>query len=467
MFLIVGLGNPGEEYEHTRHNAGFDAVDLIAEEVGARYWKTECGALTTKGVYRDHDLVLAKPQSYMNTSGGPVKQLMNAYGVDAEHLIVVHDELDIDPGTVRVKFGGGHAGHNGLRSICDKLGTRDWHRVRVGIGRPPGRMPVVDWVLSKPKKDAADDFAQATDLSLIHISGIFLEALLIGLFIAAVAVYVILLKRDASAGARKAVAVLAAVIGIVFSFASGYSYMMEARTTWNTITLPLGYLGFGAASGLSLYLLLVACKKESAEAVKLAGLETVIGGVLALVSGLAFGFASGAATGDAAAIFWVALVCGGLAPLVCGWLARSKPASAVTMAVSYTHLSCRAFTPPLRACCWRSLSRRGRALSRELHLVVGRQGSSGARRVPARDARHRAGRLHQDRSGSQPGDAPGCAAGDSSRAQAVSVGVLRHPALVRFDQCRCQLHGYGHRLHAYGSGAVRCHACLLYTSRCV
>ena len=156
--------------------------------------------------------------------------------------------------------------------------------------------------------------------------GIFLEALLIGLFIAAVAVYVILLKRDASAGARKAVAVLAAVIGIVFSFASGYSYMMEARATWNTIALPLGYMG------LSLYLLLAACKKESVEAVKLAGWETVIGGVLALVSGLAFGFASGAATGDAAAIFWVALVCGGLAPLVCGWLARSKPASAVTMA---------------------------------------------------------------------------------------------------------------------------------------
>ena len=131
MFLIVGLGNPGEEYEHTRHNAGFDAVDLIAEEVGARYWKTECGALTTKGVYRDHDLVLAKPQSYMNTSGGPVKQLMNAYGVDAEHLIVVHDELDIDePKSEESK---------------------------------------------QPKKDAADDFAQATDrgaqaaLSLVQV----------------------------------------------------------------------------------------------------------------------------------------------------------------------------------------------------------------------------------------------------------------------------------------------------------
>lgn len=164
MFLIVGLGNPGEEYEHTRHNAGFDTVDKIAAEIGVRYWKNECGALTGKGAYHDIDVVLAKPQSYMNTSGGPVKQFMNAYGVSPDRLVVIHDELDIDPGTIRVKFGGGHAGHNGLRSICDKLGTRDWFRVRCGIGRPPGRMPVADYVLSLPKKDAADDFAQATDL---------------------------------------------------------------------------------------------------------------------------------------------------------------------------------------------------------------------------------------------------------------------------------------------------------------
>lgn len=164
MFLIVGLGNPGEEYEHTRHNAGFDTVDKIASEIGVRYWKNECGALTGKGAYHDIDVVLAKPQSYMNTSGGPVKQLVNAYSVSPDCLVVIHDELDIDSGTIRVKFGGGHAGHNGLRSICDKLGTRDWFRVRCGIGRPPGRMPVADYVLSLPKKDAADDFAQATDL---------------------------------------------------------------------------------------------------------------------------------------------------------------------------------------------------------------------------------------------------------------------------------------------------------------
>ena len=165
MYLIAGLGNPGAEYEHTRHNAGFDTVDKLAEQVGARYWKSEGGALTAKGSWHGHDVVLAKPQSYMNTSGGPVKALMKTYGVQPDHLIVVHDELDIDPGTIRVKFGGGHAGHNGLRSICDKLGTRDWFRVRCGIGRPPGRMPVVDWVLSRPKHEAQEDFEQTCDLA--------------------------------------------------------------------------------------------------------------------------------------------------------------------------------------------------------------------------------------------------------------------------------------------------------------
>ncbi len=173
-FLVVGLGNPGADYEHTRHNAGFDTIDCIANELGARYWKSEGGALTAKAKYRDFEVVLAKPQSFMNVSGGPVKQLMKIHGADAEHLIVIHDELDINPGTVRVKFGGGHAGHNGLRSICDKLCTRDWFRVRVGIGRPPGRMNVADYVLSRPRKEAADDFelacskAAAATLSLMQ-----------------------------------------------------------------------------------------------------------------------------------------------------------------------------------------------------------------------------------------------------------------------------------------------------------
>ena len=163
MYLVVGLGNPGEEYEHTRHNAGFDTVDCLADSAGARYWKTECGALTAKGSLAGEDVLFAKPQSYMNTSGGPVKQLCAAHSVKPDHLIVIHDDLDIEPGSIRVKFGGGHAGHNGLRSICDKLGTRDWFRVRCGIGRPPGRMAVADYVLSRPRKQAEDEFRASVE----------------------------------------------------------------------------------------------------------------------------------------------------------------------------------------------------------------------------------------------------------------------------------------------------------------
>ena len=167
MRVAVGLGNPGEEYAHTRHNAGFEVVDLLASEWGVTYWKNTCGALVGEGKLRHSDgsvekVILAKPQSFMNTSGGPVSKLMRTHKAAPDHLIVIHDELDIDPGTIRVKFGGGHAGHNGLRSICDKLGTRDWYRVRIGIGRPPGRKPVVDWVLSRPRsKDDTEAFDHA------------------------------------------------------------------------------------------------------------------------------------------------------------------------------------------------------------------------------------------------------------------------------------------------------------------
>ena len=177
MYLIVGLGNPGVEYEHTRHNAGFDAIDVLASTVDTRYWKTECGALTAKGVLGHHDVILAKPQSFMNTSGGPVKQLCNSYGIRPDHLIVVHDDLDIDSDRIRVKFGGGHAGHNGLKSICDKLGTRDWYRVRCGIGRPPGRMPVADYVLSRPRKDALENFEYVCSRAAEAISFLLLNGL--------------------------------------------------------------------------------------------------------------------------------------------------------------------------------------------------------------------------------------------------------------------------------------------------
>jgi PTH1 family peptidyl-tRNA hydrolase len=164
-YLIVGLGNPGPDYEQTRHNAGFMTVDLLAKELGVKYWKNECGAQSGKAKYHGHDVVLAKPQGFMNTSGGPVKKLCESYNINPEQLIIIHDELDIEPAHIRVKFGGGHAGHNGLRSICDKLGTRDWYRIRVGIGRPPGRMQVSDYVLSHTKKDALEELNHACQLA--------------------------------------------------------------------------------------------------------------------------------------------------------------------------------------------------------------------------------------------------------------------------------------------------------------
>lgn len=164
--MIAGLGNPGEEYAATRHNAGFCAIDILAQQAGVTYWKTQAGAEVATIKVNDVDVeggkrevVLVKPQSYMNTSGGPISKLCAQYKVKPEELLVIHDELDIPAGDVRVKVGGGHAGHNGLRSIIDKLGSRDFTRIRTGIGNPPGRMAVADFVLKQLRAREADEFA--------------------------------------------------------------------------------------------------------------------------------------------------------------------------------------------------------------------------------------------------------------------------------------------------------------------
>ena len=149
-WLVVGLGNPGEPYAHTRHNVGADAVRALArrEHVElARNKRTRCEvAETTVGGQR---LVLAIPSTYMNTSGGPTQAVAAWFKVGPERIVVCHDDLDIGVGALRVKRGGGHAGHNGLRDIDRALGTREYLRVRIGIGRPPGRMPAKDFVLRR------------------------------------------------------------------------------------------------------------------------------------------------------------------------------------------------------------------------------------------------------------------------------------------------------------------------------
>lgn len=146
-WLVVGLGNPGPTYAATRHNAGFFVLDLLALRVGGsfRSHKSRCDIL--EGRLAGQSTVLAKPRSFMNESGGPVGGAAKFFKIGVENVVVVHDELDLPLGTVRVKRGGGEGGHNGLRSISSALGTKDYIRVRVGIDRPPGRQDPADYVL--------------------------------------------------------------------------------------------------------------------------------------------------------------------------------------------------------------------------------------------------------------------------------------------------------------------------------
>lgn len=161
--IVCGLGNPDADYERTRHNAGFATVDVLAARHGVRYWKSEAGAQVASLAWcgadgEQREVLLAKPMSYMNTSGGPLSKLARAHRVAPQQILVVHDEVDLAAGEVRLKLGGGLNAHNGLRSIADKLGSRDFARVQFGIGRPPGKMQVADYVLRELKGGFLDEF---------------------------------------------------------------------------------------------------------------------------------------------------------------------------------------------------------------------------------------------------------------------------------------------------------------------
>lgn len=155
--LIVGLGNPGPRYAATRHNAGFFVLDLLAERVGSRFKAHRSRTDVVEGRLAGAPVVLAKPVSYMNESGGPVNAAARFYKIAPEQVVVVHDELDLPFGSLRLKRGGGDGGHNGLKSITSALGSKDYARVRFGIGRPPGRQDPADYVLrefaSSERKD--------------------------------------------------------------------------------------------------------------------------------------------------------------------------------------------------------------------------------------------------------------------------------------------------------------------------
>jgi peptidyl-tRNA hydrolase, PTH1 family len=146
-FLLIGLGNPGREYKDNRHNIGFMLVDRLAVRLDARGMKLQSKAIVTSGLYEDRKIILAKPQTYMNLSGQSVQGLLHFYKILPGNMIVAHDDLDLPLGTIRIRPGGGAGGQRGMASTIEYLGTQDFPRLRLGIGRPPGRMAPADYVL--------------------------------------------------------------------------------------------------------------------------------------------------------------------------------------------------------------------------------------------------------------------------------------------------------------------------------
>ena len=152
-YLIIGLGNPGREYKDTRHNIGFMLIDQVAVRLNARGMKLQAKAIVTSALYEERKIILAKPQTYMNLSGQSVQGLLHFYKIPIENLLVAHDDLDIPFGTIRIRPGGGPGGQRGMASTIDHLGTKEFPRLRLGIGRPPGRMDPKDYVLQMFSKD--------------------------------------------------------------------------------------------------------------------------------------------------------------------------------------------------------------------------------------------------------------------------------------------------------------------------
>lgn len=173
-FLIAGLGNPGRIYRSNRHNVGFMVVDQIAARLEVSFARLESKALVAKGAYQGKPIILAKPQTYMNLSGQSLASLVRFYKIDLQNLLVIYDDVDLPLGTLRLRPSGGSAGHRGMVSIIERLGTQDIPRLRVGIGRPPGRKDAAAHVLEDFSKAEAellpDILARAAEAALAFVA---------------------------------------------------------------------------------------------------------------------------------------------------------------------------------------------------------------------------------------------------------------------------------------------------------
>ncbi len=178
-FLITGLGNPGRQYRETRHNVGFMTVDRLAAHLGITFSRMESKAMIAKGDHMGQRLILVKPQTFMNLSGQSVGALVRFYKVPPAQLLVIFDDVDLPLGTLRIRPGGGSSGQKGMTSIIERLGTQDFPRLRVGIGRPPGRMEAADYVLqafSKGEKELLDTTLDRAVQAILEFTGAGLDS---------------------------------------------------------------------------------------------------------------------------------------------------------------------------------------------------------------------------------------------------------------------------------------------------
>lgn len=177
MWLIVGLGNPGMKYRRTRHNIGFRLVDYLAKELRMSVRLKQCSALVGYGRLHGEDIVLAKPQTFMNLSGASVKCLVKRYSVVPSQVLVVYDDMDLDVGKMRIRAKGSHGGHKGMKSIMEELGTSELPRLRIGIGRSDFQTLVVDYVLGTFSREEESDIAQTLARAIEAIQTIIGEGL--------------------------------------------------------------------------------------------------------------------------------------------------------------------------------------------------------------------------------------------------------------------------------------------------
>ncbi|MGM9950753.1 MAG: aminoacyl-tRNA hydrolase [Lysinibacillus sp.] len=165
MKLIIGLGNPGKPYEHTRHNIGFDVIDALADKWGAALNQTKFNGMYATVHRPEGKVMLLKPLTYMNLSGECVRPMMDYFDIDVEDIIVIYDDLDLETGKLRLRQKGSAGGHNGIKSLIHHLGTQEFNRIRVGVSRPPAGMKVADYVLSKFSKEDGPIVREAIDKS--------------------------------------------------------------------------------------------------------------------------------------------------------------------------------------------------------------------------------------------------------------------------------------------------------------